>query len=410
MPFMKQESGQVPALAGAGPLAGIKVIELAGAGAAPFACMLLADMGAEVLRIDRPATTDRLGGEPIEPRFNVMKRGRRSVVLDLKNPAGVAVLLRLVAQADVFVEAYRPGVAERLGIGPEHCAAVNARLVYGRITGWGQDGPLAQVAGHDINYIALAGALDAIGYADRPPIPPLNLLGDFGGGALYLAFGVLCALLERERSGAGQVVDAAMVDGATSMMSFAYGLLAAGRWQETRGANLFDGGAPWYASYETLDGRFVAIGPFEKPFFRELMSRLGLTANEMLDQFDRSAWPAMRARLEAVFKSKTSAEWTALLQDFDVCFTPVLSMREAIHHPHNVARSAFVTVDGVTQPAPAPRLSRTPGRVSAAPTLPGQGAETTLADWGFSEQEVGLLKQGGAFSSATPPRNQKEAG
>lgn len=392
-----------------GPLAGIKVIELAGAGGAPFACMLLADMGAEVLRIDRPSTADRLGGEPIEPRFNVMKRGRRSVVIDLKKPAGVEALLRLIARADVLIEAYRPGVAERLGIGPEACAAINRGLVYGRITGWGQDGPLAQVAGHDINFIALAGALDAIGPADQGPIPPLNLLGDFGGGAMYLAFGVLCALVERGRSGEGQVVDAAMVDGAASMMSFAYGLLAAGRWAESRGANLFDGGAPWYASYRTLDDKYVCIGPFEAPFYRELTARIGLAAKEFPDQFDRSAWPAMRARFEEIFRGKTSAEWAGLLQDVDVCFTPVLSMREAIDHPHNIARSTFVTVDGVTQPAPAPRLSRTPGRVGAAPIAPGAGAQDTLRDWGLEAGEVSALEQRGAFGAPSANHREKDA-
>lgn len=391
-------------MTGRGPLAGIKVIELAGAGAAPFACMLLADMGADVVRIDRPSTQDRLGGEPIEPRFNVMKRGRRSVVVDLKKPAGVEALLRLIAHADVLIEAYRPGVAERLGIGPDACAAINRRLVYGRVTGWGQEGPLAQVAGHDINFIALAGALDAIGPPGEAPIPPLNLLGDFGGGALYLVVGVLCALLERVQSGQGQVVDAAMVDGAASMMSFAYGLLAAGRWAEARGANLFDGGAPWYASYRTRDGKHVCVGPFEAPFYRDLMTRLGIAANEFPDQFDRSAWPAMRARLEAVFRGKTSAEWTSLLQDVDVCFTPVLSMREAIGHPHNVARSMFVTVDGVTQPAPAPRLSRTPGHVGAAPIAPGEGAKDTLRDWGLDAREIAALEQRGAFGAPRADR------
>jgi alpha-methylacyl-CoA racemase len=393
---------------GGGPLAGIKVIELAGAGGAPFACMLLADMGADVLRIDRPHAEDRLAGEPIEPRFNVMKRGRRSVILDLKAPAGREALLRLVAHADVLIEAYRPGVAERLGFGPQQCAEINDRLVYGRITGWGQDGPLAQVAGHDINFIALAGVLDAIGPANSAPVPPLNLLGDFGGGALYLVIGVLCALLERARSGKGQVVDAAMVDGAASMMSVAYGLLAAGRWNEARGQNLFDGGAPWYSTYETADGKFVCIGPFEAPFFRELMARLGVAPQDVPDQFDRASWPMLARRLQQIFRTRTRDDWAALLQDLDVCFTPVLPMREAIEHPHNVARSTFITVDGVTQPAPAPRLSRTPGRVQAAPVAPGRGADDALRDWGLDDAEIASLRHKGAFGTAAAANAAKE--
>jgi len=389
-------------VSGGGPLAGIKVIELAGAGGAPFACMLLADMGAEVLRIDRPGAEDRLGGEPIEPRFNVMKRGRRSVTLDLKAPAGRDVLMRLVAQADVLIEAYRPGVAERLGFGPQACAAVNDRLVYGRITGWGQEGLLAQVAGHDINFIALAGVLDAMGGAQGPPMPPLNLVGDFGGGGLYLVVGVLCALLERVRSGRGQVVDAAMVDGAASMMAFAYGLLAAGRWQP-RGDNLFDGGAPWYTTYETADGKYVAVGPFETPFFRELMARLGLAPHEIPDPFDRAAWPALRRRLEQAFRNRTRDEWTRLLESRDVCASPVLSMREALEHPHNVARSTFVTLDGVAQPAPTPRLSRTPGRIASAPTAPGVGAHDALRAWGLADAEIASWLEQGAFGNASGP-------
>jgi alpha-methylacyl-CoA racemase len=380
-----------------GPLAGVRVVELAGAGGVPFCGMLLADLGADVLRVDRPGAVDRLGGEPIEPRFHVMRRGRPAIALDLKDPAGLAVLLRLVDRADVLVEPFRPGVAERLGFGPDACHERNPGLVYGRLTGWGQDGPLAARAGHDINFIALAGVLDAVGPAGGDPVPPLNLLGDFAGGGLYLAVGVLSALLERHRSGRGQVVDAAMVDGAASLLSFAYGLLAAGRWREARGANLFDGGAPWYATYRTADDQYVSVGPFERRFYADLMTALGLAPGEVPDQFDRTAWPALRERLAAAFAGRTRAEWEERLRDLDVCVTPVLSMREAIIHPHHVARGSFVTVDGVTQPAPAPRLSRTPGRVRHGPRPLRAGAAPALRRWGFTDEELASLRRDGVF-------------
>ena len=377
-----------------GPLAGIRVIEIAGIGPGPFCAMLLADMGADVLRIDRTADSDL--GLPRDPRFDLLNRGRRSVALNLKKPEGVAAALRLIGQADALIEGFRPGVMERLGLGPDICLERNPKLVYGRMTGWGQDGPLAEAAGHDINYIALTGALHAIGRAGGPPAPPLNLVGDFGGGALYLAFGIACALLEARRSGRGQVVDAAMTDGAASLMTMFYGFRAQGLWQDVRGANLLDSGAPWYDVYETRDGKHVAIGSIEGRFYAELIKRLGLEGEPLPKQYDLKRWPELRARFAARFREKTRAEWCAAMEGSDVCFAPVLTLEEAPKHPHNATRGTFIEVDGIVQPAPAPRFSRTPGGIGCAPAKPGEHTDQGLADWGFSAAEIAALKQAGA--------------
>jgi len=373
-----------------GPLAGLKVIEFAGIGPGPFAAMLLCDMGAEVVRIDR-----RGGREG--SKFDVTRRGRRSVALDLKAPEGSQAALRLIAQADALIEGFRPGVMERLGLGPTECHAANPRLVYGRMTGWGQEGPLSGAAGHDINYIALSGALAAIGRAGGPPVPPLNLVGDFGGGALFLAFGVACALLEAARSGKGQVVDAAMTDGAASLMSVFYGLSAAGIWKIERGVNHLDTGAHFYNVYETADEKFVAIGAIEPQFYALLREKLGISDPAFDRHMDRAAWPDLKAKLDAIFKTKTREQWCALLEGSDVCFAPVLDMGEAPSHPHNRARETFVEVDGVVQPGPAPRFSRTPGRVQGPPTKIGAHTEQVLSDWGFSQAEIARLRAANAL-------------
>ena len=377
-----------------GPLAGIRVIEIAGIGPGPFCAMLLADMGADVLRVDRTADSDL--GLPRDPRFDLLNRGRRSVALNLKKPEGVAAALRLIGQADALIEGFRPGVMERLGLGPDVCLERNPKLVYGRMTGWGQDGPLADAAGHDINYIALTGALHAIGRAGGPPVPPLNLVGDFGGGALYLAFGIACALAEARQSGRGQVVDAAMTDGAASLMTMFYGFRAQGLWQDVRGANLLDSGAPWYDVYETKDGKYVAIGSIEGRFYAELIQRLGLEGEALPKQYDLKRWPELRARFAARFKEKTRDEWCAAMEGSDVCFAPVLTLEEAPKHPHNAARGTFVEVDGILQPAPAPRFSRTPGAIAGPPPKPGEHTDRGLADWGFTAAEIAALKQAGA--------------
>lgn len=379
----------------AGPLTGTRIVEVAGLGPAPFAAMLLADMGAEVLRVDRAQAVR--GGDPGSPPLDVLNRGRRSVGIDLKNPAGVEALLRLVGGADGLVEGFRPGVAERLGIGPGDCRARNARLVYGRMTGWGQEGPLARAPGHDINYIALAGALDPIGRAGQPPVPPLNLVGDFGGGGMLLAFGMVCALLEAQRSGEGQVVDAAMVDGAALLMAMFHGMRAMGFWSEERGTNLLDTGAHFYEVYETADAKFIAVGSIEPQFYVELLRLTGLAGDTgFAAQMNRSEWPVLKRRLAEVFRTKTRDEWCALMEGSDVCFAPVLSLTEAPRHPHLAERATFTEVAGVTQPAPAPRFSRTPGCVQGPPAHPGQHTDEALADWGFSDTEVAELRAAGA--------------
>jgi alpha-methylacyl-CoA racemase len=376
-----------------GPLSGYKIIELAGIGPAPMCAMLLADMGAEVLLIDR--TTDSDLGIPLPPTYDVLKRSRRSVALDLKRPEGVQALLRLIDRADALIEGFRPGVMERLGVGPEVCLARNPRLVYGRMTGWGQEGPLAHASGHDINYIALVGALHCFGRKGQAPAPPLNMVGDFGGGALYLALGVVAALLETQKSGRGQVVDAAMIDGAASLMTMIYGLHGAGKMSDRRGENFLDTGAHYYEVYETCDGKYIAVGSIEAKFYRELIRLSGLDGGELPDQNDERGWPAMKERLAAIFRTKTRDEWCRIMEGSEVCFAPVLSMAEAPAHPHNRHRSVFVEFGGVTQPAPAPRFSRTPSAIRSAPSEPGADTETALRDWGFSAQEVERLQTTG---------------
>ncbi|MBK8863955.1 MAG: CoA transferase [Betaproteobacteria bacterium] len=372
-----------------GPLQGLRVIELASIGPGPLCCMLLADLGADVVRVDRLEPSGL--GVAMDPRHDVNARGRRSVALDLKSEAGRDAVLRLVAGADVLVEGFRPGVTEKLGLGPADCQARNPRLVYGRITGFGQTGPLAAAAGHDLNYIALAGVLHAIGPAGGKPVPPLNLVADYGGGALYLAFGVLSALFERQHSGRGQVVDAAMVDGAASLASIFYGLQAAGTWGEPRGANLLDGGAPFYDSYETADGRFVSLAPLEPKFFAQLAAVLELEPRFVQRQYDRRLWPEMRAAIAAAVRRRTRDEWCARLEGSDACFAPVLAFDEAPLHAHAQARGAFVSVDGVVQPAPAPRFDRTPAPPPRRAPAVGEHSAEVLLEAGFSDAEVAAL-------------------
>jgi len=380
----------------AGPLGGIKVVEIAGIGPGPFCAMLLADMGADILRVDRAGSV-----RPEPPKgasLDLLNRGRRSVGVDLKHPEGVATVLRLVHEADVLLEGFRPGVVERLGLGPEVCLERNPRLVYGRMTGWGQEGPLAQAAGHDINYIALAGVLGHIGRQGEKPLPPLNLVGDFGGGGMLLAFGVVSALVERASSGRGQVVDAAMVDGAALLMTMMHGFLASGMWHGERGTNLLDTGAHFYDTYETRDGQYVSIGSIEPQFYAELIKLAGLEGEELPPQMDRSQWPAMKQRMTALFKTKTRAEWDAIMEGSEVCYAPVLSIPEAYAHPHNVERGTFVEVGGQRQPAPAPRFSRTPPEVRSPAPHPGQHTDEALAAWGFSGEEIAKLRSARAIA------------
>ncbi len=373
-----------------GPLEGVRVIEIAGIGPGPFAAMMLADMGAEVLRIDRAQNVH--GGDPAHPPFDVLNRSRRSIGVDHKHPEGVETVLRLASKADALIEGFRPGVMERLGLGPEICLARNPALVYGRMTGWGQAGPLAQAAGHDINYIALAGALDPIGRAGQAPVPPLNLVGDFGGGGMFLAFGVVCALLEQRRSGRGQVVDAAMVDGAAVLMAIFQGMRRAGFWQDERGTNLLDTGAHFYDVYETADHRWVAIGSIEPQFYADLLKRMGLDHEPLPRQMDRAHWPQMKERFAEVFRRRTLAEWCERMEGSDVCFAPVLTQAEAPHHPHLAARGTFVDVAGTLQAAPAPRFSRTATATPTPPSHAGQQTDAALADWGFTHDEIHRLR------------------
>ncbi len=374
-----------------GPLAGVRVLEFEAIGPGPFAGMLLADMGADVLLVDRPASSDL--GLKRERWMDVMLRGRRSVTLDLKSKDAAAAALELASRADAVIEGFRPGVMERLGLGPEPCLARNPKLVYGRMTGWGQDGPLAARAGHDINYIALAGVLHAFGRKGQAPVPPLNLVGDFGGGGMLLGFGIACALLHAQKTGQGQVVDAAMVEGASLLAAMFSGFLAAGRWTEERGANILDTGAPWYDCYQTKDGKYVAIGAIEAKFFEELVARLGLAG--LPPQNERARWPEMRAAFERAFKAKTRDEWCAVFEGSDACFAPVLSFSEARRHPHNLARRAYLSVARLEQPAPAPRFSATPGEVRRVPPERGAGGRAALADWGFAAAEVDRLCEAG---------------
>lgn len=379
-----------------GPLDGIRVVEMAGIGPAPFCGMLLADLGAEVIRVDRLAAADL--GFDIATRFDLPNRGKRAVAVDLKSADGVAVVKELIEHADLLIEGFRPGVMERLGLGPDVCRAINPRLVFGRMTGWGQEGPLKHLAGHDINYIALTGVLHAVGPKDGAPVVPLNLIGDFAGGALYLAMGLLAALLEARRSGQGQVVDAAMVDGVANLMSMHYGYLQAGFWRNTRGSNAVDGGSPFYTTYRTRDGRYMAVGAVEKRFYGELLVRLGLGAEALPDQNDQTRWGELRDRFATVFAAKTQEEWTAIFADSDACVSPVLDMMESTAHPHMVARNSYVQGDGIVEPAPAPRFSRTPAGIRSAPVSPRADTHDALRAWGMTESRIDALAAAGAIA------------
>jgi alpha-methylacyl-CoA racemase len=378
-----------------GTLSGYKIVEFAGIGPAPMCAMLLADMGADVLRIDR--AEDAALGISLDAKYSLLSRGRKSVAIDLKKPEGVAAAMKLVENADALLEGFRPQVMERLGLGPDECLKRNPKLIYGRMTGWGQEGPLAHAAGHDINYIALSGVLASIGRRGEAPVPPLNLVGDFGGGGLYLALGVVAGLLEAQKSGKGQVVDSAMVDGAASLLTAIYGMHASGMWSNTRGDNILDTGAHFYDVYETKDGEYVSIGSIEPKFYAELLKRSGLEGQEMPRQMDRKAWPDLKEKFAALFKTKTRDEWCKIMEGSDICFAPVLSMAEAPSHPHNIQRGTFVEVEGVVQPGPAPRFSRTPSKIQRPPAKPGEHTEEALREWGFSAAELDKLRGAGAI-------------
>jgi len=374
----------------------VKIIEIAGIGPGPFCAMMLSDMGADVIRVDRAGHVR--GGDPAAPPADVMNRGRRSIGVDLKSPDGVATVLRLVDSADGLIEGFRPGVAERLGIGPDTCMARNPKLAYGRMTGWGQDGPYALTAGHDINYISLAGALEPMGREGEAPVPPLNLIGDFGGGGMMLAFGMVCAILEARSSGKGQVVDAAMVDGAAALMTFFHGFRAMGIWNDERGTNMLDTGAHFYDVYETSDAKYISIGSIEPQFYAELRDKLGLTDPEWDAQMSRSEWGPLKEKLTKIFKSQTRAQWCELLEGSDVCFAPVLTMAEAPEHPHNKARGTFTEVAGVVQPRPAPRFSRTDSSIQGPPAHAGQHTNEILAESGLDAAEIQALRVSGAVA------------
>ncbi len=391
MPAFTMESSRSEAK---GPLAGLRLIELGGIGPGPFAAMMLGDMGADVVRIDRIGAGR--ADYAAEPQFAPNSRSRRSIAVDLHNPAGVEVVLRLVEAADGLMDPFRPGVAERLGVGPEACLERKPALVYGRITGWGQSGPLAHTAGHDINYVALSGALHAIGRSDRP-VPPLNLVGDYGGGGMLLAFGVVCALLEAKQSGKGQVVDAAMIDGAALLFSAISGMHAAGTWLDAREANVLDGGAHFYDVYETKDGKFVSIGSIEPQFYASLLARLGLSGEDLPTQMDCTAWTMLSERFAAIFRTRTRDEWCSIMEGNEVCFAPVLSIAEAPLHPHARSRDAYVDVGGIRQPAPAPRFSRTPGEARPGPAAPGIDGDDVLQSFGFKFSECEKLRQAGVI-------------
>lgn len=374
-----------------GPLTGIRVVEMAGIGPGPFTAMMLSDLGAEVIRVDR------LSHKGTGHRANVLNRGRKSIAVDLKNPRGVETTLRLIEQADVVLEGFRPGVMERLGLGPEECLSVNPRLIFGRMTGWGQTGPLSQAAGHDINYISIAGALGAMGYADRPPAPPLNLVGDFGGGAMYLLTGILAALVERATSGQGQIIDAAMTDGTASLLSPFFGLMAMNMWTTDRFSNRLDGGAFYYGSYECSDGKYISIGSLEPQFYALLLEKAEITDPEFQEQLDEAAWPAKHEKLNQLFKTRTRQQWCDIMEGTDVCFAPVLDLKEAPTHPHNIDRKTFVELDGVVQPAPAPRFSRTQGEIQGPAAMAGEHTREVLSAWNFTDQEIGELQASGAI-------------
>lgn len=374
-----------------GPLQGIKIIEMGAIGPGPFAGMLLADMGAEVIVVERYSVSK----EHRMPDCN--RRGKKSIALNLKQPEGVETLLQLIEQADVLFEGFRPGVMERLGLGPDICLARNPRLIYGRMTGWGQEGPLAKAAGHDINYISLTGALFATGRADDKPVPPLNLVGDYGGGGMFLVTGILAALIETQRSGKGQVVDAAMTDGSAVLMSIFNSLHAMGMWTPKRGVNLLDSGAHFYDTYETKDGKYVSIGSLEPQFYAQLIEKAGLDPERFSNQMNQREWPTLKEKLSEVFKRKTQAEWCEIMEGSDVCFAPVLDFIEAQQHPHNVARETYIEVDGLVQPAPAPRFSRTPSEVQFGPRAAGENTDEVLQAWGFSADRIQELREGKAL-------------
>lgn len=378
-----------------GPLRGFRVIEMVGIGPAPFCAMLLADMGAEVIRVQAKGVRQAI--PLLNTKYDVLARGRRSMAIDLKKPGGREAVLKLVTQADALIEGFRPGVMERLGLGPEVCREHNPRLVFGRMTGWGQSGPLAHTAGHDINYLSLSGVLHAIGRADAPPYVPLNVVADMGGGGLLLAFGIVCALLEARQSDQGQTVDAAMTDGSALLASMLYGFKAAGLWSNTRGANLLDGAAHFYDTYECADGKYIGVGAIEPQFHALLLEKLGLDPTEFQTQSDPARWPHFKARLVDVFKTRTRDAWATLLEGTDACSSPILNWDEAIAHPHNRARQTFVEIDGVTQPAPAPRFSRSSPQVSRPPARADQDTEAILSDWGFSLSEIAALKENEAI-------------
>ena len=375
---------------GSGPLSGVRIIEFAGIGPGPFCGMLLSDMGAEVIRIDRKGAR---GGS----KFDITSRGRRSIALDLKKPEAAETCLKLIEKADALQEGFRPGVMERLGLGPDVCLKRNPKLVYGRMTGWGQTGMLAPAAGHDINYISITGALHAIGRAGEKPVPPLNLVGDFGGGALYLAMGMCAALFEAARSGKGQVIDCAMTDGATSLMAMFFGFTAAGMWNENHGTNMLDGGAHFYDTYETKDGKWISIGSIEPQFYAILREKAGLTEEIWNHQMDRDKWPEMKEKIAAVFRTKTRDEWCAIMEGTDICFAPVLSLREAKDHQHNKDRQTIVEIDGVAHPNVAPRFSRTPSKIQGVAPQIGEHTNEALRDWGFSDAEIAGLQKAGAI-------------
>lgn len=380
-----------------GPLSGMRVIEMAGIGPGPFACMLLSDMGAEVIRVDRSSGGNAMGANPAD----VMGRGRKSIAVDLKNPDGVNTVLSLIETADIVIEGFRPGVMEKLGLGPDECLARNEKLVFGRMTGWGQQGPLAQAAGHDINYIAITGALDAIGRKDSGPIPPLNVVGDFGGGSMYLVMGVLSAYISAQASGKGQVVDTAITDGTISLMSFTHGFNAMGMWDWQREQNVTDGGAHYYDTYECADGHYISIGSIEPQFYALLVELTGidLDAGDFMAQFDKASWPENKKKVAACFKTKTRDEWNQLLEGTDVCYGPVLTTEEAIQHPHNVARKSFVERDGVMQSAPAPRFSATPSAIQGPPVAVGADTRSVLQELGLDTDA--LLASGAVVAADT---------
>ncbi len=375
----------------AGPLDGVKILELAGIGPGPYACMLLADLGADVLRLERGDIN-----ASDAPTWDLLNRSRPSVAVDLKNESGKELVLQLCEQADVLIEGFRPGVTERLGVGPQDVWKRNPKLVYGRMTGYGQEGPLSQRAGHDINYISIAGALWPVGRAGDKPVPPLNLVGDFGGGALFLAFGVVSALLNARATGEGQVVDTAMVDGASSLMTMTHAFMNMGYWNEERGTNMLDTGAHFYEVYETKDHKFMAVGAIEPKFYAELLNGLGVNPSDLPPQMDRDKWPEMKVRFTEIFLTKTRDEWTEIFADTDACTTPVLSPSEAATHPYNAERNVYTT-KGATQPNPAPRFSKTPGSISSAPSAPGARTREGLKGWGITDEQVAALDAAGAF-------------